>query len=315
MKMITNCILIGLCLSQCVYAQDVMAKPKLVPPYRLMYGYKDLANFKPQPFWSDTKECARLWDDVFDHFNIITGKTTDAAVVKRLRERGIVFAFSVSNNRNATHKTTEDFVRDWSKPLQDTLDGQLPGGFDAISIDELHGDADGSADSEITIKAEREVRQRFPNKLILTWAPMAVVLAGSPDKNGQKYAKGKVCDNQFRMVAECCDLLMIECYQKESTQHFDWFAEAAKNLNTRAPGLLSKSIFGLCVSQREDLNMDDKPEMDFAQHLEKQFKLLQNVPLVNQTSGVAVYAFYRAQPELIPTINALTFKYCAPINH
>lgn len=290
-----------------VHAQD--DRPKLSTPYRLMYGYKDLAGFKPQPFWSDTKECERLWNDVFDHFNIITGKTTDAAVVKHLRQRGIAFAYSVSNNRNATHKTVDDFVREWSKPLEDTLGGQLPGGFDGISIDELHGDTDGSADSEITIKAVREVRRRFPHKIILTWAPMAVVLAGSPDKNGRKYAKGKFCDNQFRMIAECCDLLMIECYQRESVDHMDWFAEAARNLHTRAPGLLSKSVFGLCVSQRDDLNMDDKTDVDFGRHLEKQFQLLRSESLVNQTPGVAIYGFYRARPELIPTINQLVAKH------
>ena len=279
------------------------------PPYRLMYGYKDLVGFKPQPFWSDTKECERLWNEVFDRFNIVTGKTTDAAVVRRLRERGIVFAYSVSNNRNATHKTTEDFVREWSKPLEDTLGGQLPGGFDAISIDELHGDTDGSLDSEITINAVREVRRRFPEKLIFTWAPMVVVLAGSPDRNGQRYAKGKVCDNQFRMVAECCDLMMIECYQKESASHFDWFTEAAKNLHARAPALMSKSVFGLCVSQRDDLNMDNKPDIDFAHHLEKQFQILRTEPLVKEMPGVAIYSFYRAKPKFIPTINQLVDKY------
>lgn len=285
------------------------ARPKLTPPYRLMYGYKDLTGFKPQPFWSDAKECERLWNEVFHRFNIITGKTTDAAVVKRLRERGIVFACSVSNNRSATHKTVEDFVREWSKPLEDTLGGQLPGGFDGISIDELHGDTDGSADSEITINAVREVRRRFPSKLILAWAPMAVVLAGSPDKNGRRYAKGKVCDNQFRMVSECCDLMMIECYQRESANHMDWFAEAAKNLDKRAAGLLNKSVFGLCVSQREDLNMDDKPEVDFAQHVEKQFQVLQTDSLTKQMPGIAIYAFYRMKPGFVPTVNALMDKH------
>lgn len=308
-KPIITLVLAIFCLSLPAHAQDVGARPKLTPPYRLIYGYKDLAGFKPQPFWSDAKECERLWNEVFDRFNIITGKTTDAAVVKRLRERGIAFVYSVSNNRNANHKTTEDFVREWSKPLEDTLGGQLPGGFDGISIDELHGDTDGSADSEITINAVREVRRHFPNKLILTWAPMAVVLAGSPEKNGLRYAKGKVCDNQFRMVVECCDLMMIECYQKESANHMDWFAESAKNLNARAPGLLNKSVFGLCVSQREDLNMDDKPGVDFAQHVEKQFQLLGTEPYLRQTSGVAIYAFYRAKPEFIPTVNRLVEKY------
>ena len=290
------------------------ARPKLTPPYRLMYGYKDLVGFKPQPFWSNPEECERLWNDVFDRFNIITGKTTDAPVVKRLRERGILFAYSVSNNRNATHKTTEDFVREWSKPLQDTLGGQLPGGFDGISIDELHGDTDGSADSEITIRAVREVRRRFPNKVILAWAPMTVAVAGSPGKNGQRFAKGKTCDNQFRMVSECCDLMMIECYQRESVNHMDWFSEAAGNLNKRAPLLMKKSIFGICVSQREDLNMDDKADVDFAQHVEKQFQLLKTDPLIKPMPGVAVYAFYRMKPEFVPVVNALVQRYITPAN-
>lgn len=300
-----------LCLwaAMALHAQAPASRPKLTPPYRLIYGYKDLENWKPQPFWLDAKECERRWAEVYEHFNVVTGRTTNAAVVKQMRARGIVFAYSVSNNRNATHRTVDDFVREWTRPLEETLGGTLPGGFDGISIDELHGDTDGSADSEITIKAVREVRRRHPEKLIFTWAPMAVVLAGSPGTNGQRYAKGKLCDQQFRLVAECCDLLMVECYQKESSQHLDWFAEAAKNLNTRAPGLLQKTIFGLCVSQREDLNMDDRPEVDFGAHLEKQFQLLRTEPLAKQTPGVAIYAFYRAKPELIPTINRLVEKY------
>lgn len=298
--------------SGCAAAQQAeapAARPKLTPPYRLIYGYKDLEHFKPQPFWSDAQQCERGWAEVFKHFNIVTGRTTNAAVVKAMRARGIVFASSVSNNRNATHRTAEDLVRDWVKPLEETLGGELPGGFEAISIDELHGDADGSAEAEVTIKAVREVRRRFPQKLILAWAPMAVVLAGSPGPNGQRYAKGKVCDEQFRMAEECCDLLMIESYHKESSPHFSWFAEAAGNVKTRAPGLWKKAIFGLCVSQREDLNMDDRPEVDFGEHLEKQFQLLRAEPVVKESAGVAIYAFYRAKPELIPTINRLVEKY------
>ena len=115
------------------------------------------------------------------------------------------------------------------------------------------------------------------------------------------------------MVAECCDLMMIECYQKESASHFDWFTEAAKNLHTRAPALMSKSVFGLCVSQRDDLNMDNKPDIDFAHHLEKQFQILRTEPLVKEMPGVAIYAFYRMKPEFVPVVNSLVQKYIAPV--
>lgn len=285
-------------------------KPKLpAPPYRLMYGYKDYADFKPKGVWPDEAQWNQRWSEVFQHFNIITGRTADAGIVTRLRSEGKVFAYHLSNNRDAKHKTTEDFVNEWCKPFEETLGGQLPGGFDAISVDELHGDTDGSADSEITIRAIREVRRRYPRKLIITWAPTVVGLSGSPGINGRKYAKGKILDNQFKAVAECCDLIMLECYQRESSKHLDWFGEIAKNLQTRAPALLPKMIFGLCISQLDNLQMDDKPDVDFGDHIEKQLKMLRDDPLLKQTNGVAFYAFYRAKPELIPTVNRLVDQY------
>ena len=92
-----------------------------------------------------------------------------------------------------------------------------------------------------------------------------------------------------------------------------WFTEAAKNLHARAPALMSKSVFGLCVSQRDDLNMDNKPDIDFAQHLEKQFQILRTEPLVKEMPGVAIYAFYRMKPEFVPVVNSLVQKYLAPV--
>ena len=290
------------------HAQE--SRPKLpAPPYRLMYGYKDYADFKPKGVWPDEAQWNARWAEVFEHFNIITGRTADAAVVKRLRAEGKVFCYHLSNNRDAKHQTTDDFVNEWCKPFEETLNGQLPGGFDAISIDELHGDSDGSADSDITIAAIREVRRRYPHKLILTWAPSVVGLSGSPGINGRKYAKDKILDHQFKAVAECCDLIMLECYQRESSKHLDWFDEIAKNLQTRAPALVPKMIFGLCVSQLDNLQMDDLPDVAFGDHLEKQFRMLRNDLLLKQTPGVAIYGFYRAKPELIPTINRLVDRY------
>jgi hypothetical protein len=134
-------------------AQDIAPLPKLSSPYRLVYGYKDHADFKPKGFRSYREQWDQSWEEVFQHFNIITGRTADVSMIKRLRGDGKVFACHVSNNRDAKNKTAENFTTEWSKPFEETLKSQLPGGFDAISIDELQGDVDDSADSEIAFKA------------------------------------------------------------------------------------------------------------------------------------------------------------------
>lgn len=299
-------VTLGLIIPSC---SQGAARPRLSAPYLLMYGYSDPDAVHYSGFWLQREQWERAWQSVLARFTIITGRTTDAALVKRLREQGKVFAYHVSNTLDAQHQTADDLVREWSRPFDDTLDGELPGGFDAISIDELHSYADGSKESGITIAALRELRRRYPGKLILAWAVWKLGLGGSPGSYGTRYAAGQLFDRQLQAVADCCDLLMLECYQREGNPQLSLFTEIAKNVETRVPGLLRKTVFGLGIAQSPNLNYDDRPDVDFAEFLEKQFELLRDDPLLRQTNGVAFFAFYRAKPELIPTINSLVAKY------
>ena len=88
-------------------------------------------------------------DDAFSRiippFSVVEGVTTDTEFVKELWGRGVVYAYHVA------HKGTEDaatLVANWRAPFDNNLKGKLPGGFDAIAIDELRGaDTDGTAQS------------------------------------------------------------------------------------------------------------------------------------------------------------------------
>jgi hypothetical protein len=244
-----------------------------------------------------------------EHFNVITGRTRDADLVKRLRAQGKLFAYHVLNTVDEQHQTADDFVRDWSKPFEDTLDGQLPGGFDAISIDELHSYPDGSRESEVTVTALRELRRRHPGKRIIAWSVWKVTLGGSKGYYGQRYTKEVLFDRQLQAAADCCDLLILECYIREGNPQFDLFTEMARNVEARKPGLLGKTVFGLGISQSKDHNYDDRDDVDFGEFLERQFKLLRSAPLLSQTPGVAFWAFYRAKPETIQRLGQLMQRY------
>lgn len=297
------------CIAGCAHLQKTDRPPKLPQPSLIMYGYSDADAVRYSGFWLEREQWEKSWKETVKHYNIITGKTKDAGLVKRLRAQNKIFAYHVNNTRDAKHQTVEDFVRDWSKPFEDTLDGKLPGGFDAISIDELHSDGDGTVESETAIAAVRELRRRYPQKLIIAWGVWRLGLAGSPGAGGKQFIPDRLCDRQLQMVTECCDLFVMECYHREANAHLGFFAEMAKNLDKRAPGLLPKTIFGLGIAQSPDCNYDDLPEVDFGGFLDKQMTLLKSTPELQKTQGVALWAFYRAKPDTITMLNGLVDKH------
>ncbi|MFO1022623.1 MAG: hypothetical protein U0903_18285 [Planctomycetales bacterium] len=312
MKSVHLCVLLAsLAGGLGIAAQSVNAEPgpvKFAAPYRVMYGYCDPEDLRVGGFWQSREEWNNSWEDVFQHFNVITGRTTDADLVKRLRAKGKVFAYHVQNK----NENWESLLQEWSRPFEDTLNGDLPGGFDAISIDELHSNPDGSVESDNTIKALRELHKRWPHKIIIAWAVAKVGLGGSTGSYGKRYAEGHLFDRQLKAVADCCNLLIIESYQREANPHFAMANEVAHNLEARHPGLIKKTIIGLGISQSPDLNYDDRPDMDFGEHLEKQIKLIHADHVLKQTPGIGFWAFYRAKPELMPTLNGLVDKYYPP---
>jgi hypothetical protein len=267
------------------------ARAKLKTPTIVMYGYSDAMRDQ--------------WTQTLNTVNVVTGRTSDANLVTRLRAKGVVFAWHVVNTPASELPTADDLARVWSAPFRDTLGGKLPGGFDAIAIDELLPAKDGSAESTRVIAALREVRRLHPNRLIFAWGVWHLATGGGIGR----YATKDTYDDLLHAARDSTDQFWLECYQREGNPQFSLFRDSAENVSRRAPGLLEKTLFALYISQSAPFIADDDKAADFFEFLDAQFHLLRNDPLLKKTSGVAFWAFYRSKPETIEHVNALVRHY------
>jgi hypothetical protein len=266
-------------------------RPMPEPPYVLMYGFAD----KMLPNWADT----------LNRVNIITGQTEDAELVKDLRARGILFAYHVNAAKAPGRETPEELAAYWCAALENDLGGKLPGGFDGIAIDEI-GSADGTDESKRICEALRLARERCPDRRILVWGGWRMGHGGG----GSRYVDANTTyDNELRTVYENCDLLLYEEYIREGNPQFYLFRPSAENLERRVPGMLSKTIYGLYISQNKPFVGDDSDAYDFKDFLDEQFHLLTNDPVLKQTPGVAFWPFYRARADTIAHVNELVRHY------
>lgn len=266
-------------------------RPMPRPPYVLMYGFSDAM----LPNWAETLKRA----------NIVTGQTEDARLVKRLRARGILFAYHVNAAAAPGRETAAELATYWCEALENDLGGGLPGGFDAIAIDEI-GSPDGSDESRRICEALRLARQRCPDRRILVWGGWRMGHGGG----GSAYVEaGTTYDEELQAVFEECDLFLYEQYIREGNPQFDLFRPAAENLERRVPGLLRKTIHGLYISQNPPFVADDSERYDFKDFLDEQFHLLTSDPVLKQTPGVAFWPFYRARADTIAHVNELVRHY------
>ena len=257
----------------------------------VMYGYSDGVK--------------RQFKETLETANVITGHTVDAQLVNRLRQSGTVFCWHVNNTPGRDLQTVDDFVNYWSAPFRETLDGRLPGGFDAISIDELHPSADGKEESRRVVAALAELRRLYPNRLVFAWGMWQLAAGSGVGRNSVKESY----DDLLYAAFESTDQFWLECYIREGNPQFHLFGNLARNLEARMPRLLEKTAFGLYISQSEPFIADDSADVDYFEFLDEQFHLLQHDPLLKKSAGVAFWPFYRADPETIRQINALTRHY------
>lgn len=262
-------------------------------PVLFMYGYSDSEGNGASDQYRD------LWKKTIQAFTVIEGQTENAELVKRLREQGKVFAYHVVNTIDAKHNTPEDFVAAWSKPFEETLGGRLPGGFDAISIDEFNSYPDGSKESQLQNESLRQVRERFPDRLIFV-SGVWKLADGGP---GSLYSDKRVTyDDTLNAVRKYADIFVLENYQRTGNIQFEFFESMPKNLESRSPGLLKKTIFGLYISQSAPFIADDDPEVGFFEFLETQINLIKIGKLSKTMPGVAFWVFYRAKPETVEEV-------------
>ncbi len=258
------------------------AAPKLPRPALVMYGY------------SDSQKA--LWSDGLRHFNIITGQTRDPEFVEQLRDRDVLFAYHVTNTPDEGRTTAREFADYWCRPLEETFADRLPGGFDAISVDEFHSAPDGSEESERTIEALRLVRQRHPDKLLLGWGVWRLADGGPNSRHGDPKV---LYDRQLAAIRDCCDLFILECYIREGNPQLELLPQLARNLEERCPGLVRKTIYGLYIPQSEPFIADDSAEYDLKGLLDEQCRVIREDPVTSAMPGVGFWAFYRAHMDTL----------------
>ncbi len=273
--------------------KDPGKKLSIPRPAIFMWGYSDS---------SRTSE-KKLWDLTLQTVNIIEGLTSNAKLVRELRAEGKVFAWHVVNRIKAGD-SVESIVEKWSEPFRNTLKGELPGGFDAISIDELHPWPDGDARSELVIKALAELKRRYPGKLVLAAVRWQVAASGL------KRVKGEVYDRQLRAIRDHVDLVFLEFYLNEVNPQFHVFGELAENVEKLAPGILAKSIYGLGIPQNKPFPYgDSSPHVEFGDYLDKQIHTIRNHPLARKMPGIGYWVFYRASSTTVQHVLNLSRHY------
>lgn len=241
-------------------------------PFICMYGHSDDAGVTD------------AFRKIIPPFNVIEGTSTDAAFIKELRTRGAVYAAHVTNPETAA---AQELLAVWRAPFENNLGGRLPGGYDAIAIDELRANPHGSVQSQRVCDALGQLRALYPNKGIFAAAVWQL---------GYESAK---YSQQLRAVNQHADMLMLEAYLRETKQAYGYFASWADNLKAVAPGILRKTVYGLGISQRGHV-FDDTAEVGFWGHLDQQFRSIRTDADASTMPGVMFWVYYRCETDLTP---------------
>ncbi len=186
-------------------------RPMPPAPHVLMYGFSD----QSLPLWADTFNCV----------NIVTGTTEDAGLVQELRAKGVMFAYHVIAAKAPGRETPTELADYWCGALENDLGGALPGGFDAIAIDEI-GSPDGSEDSARICEALKLTRERLPDRRIFVGGGWRMGAAGV----SEYVPEGTTYDDELWAVLDHCDLLLYEMYLREGNPQFYTWVPWADNL-------------------------------------------------------------------------------------
>jgi hypothetical protein len=242
--------------------------------YRVMYGHSD------DPGVTDA-----FRQQVVPTFNVIEGTSADASFINELRAQGKVYAAHVLN---PTNETAAQLLARWRAPFDDTLGGQLPGGYDAIAIDELWGSStNGTAHSNAVVSALSQLRALYPDKQIYVAAAY-----------NYGYSSANYTD-QLSALNQYADLIMIENYLREDTYSYRFFDSYADHLKAAVPGILNKTVYGLLVSQG-GLVADSSTDVGYWGFLDDQMYRIRNDADASTMPGVMCWVYYRSEKDLTP---------------
>ena len=241
-------------------------------PFICMYGHSDDAGV------------TEAFRKLIPRLNVIEGTSSNVAFIKELRAKDCIYAAHVTNPVAATE---DELVALWKAPFENDLGGQLPGGYDAIAIDELRANHDGSLQSQRVCRALAKVRELFPKKQIYAAATWHL---------GYEAAK---YTQQLRAVHEHVDMLMLEAYLRETRPAYGYFANWADQLKAVEPGLLQKTVYGLGIAQRGYL-YDDTTDVSFFGHLDRQFFAIRTDADAAKMPGIMFWVYYRSDTDVTP---------------
>lgn len=242
--------------------------------YTVMYGHSD-----------DAGVTDAFRQHVVPTFNVIEGSSSDASFINELRDQGKVYAAHVTN---PIGETAAQLLARWRAPFDNTLGGQLPGGYDAIAIDELDSTStDGTANSEAVVSALAQLRGLYPNKQIYVATTYSY-----------GYSPANYTD-QLNALNQYADLIMVENYQREDRYSYRFFDSFADQLNAVVPGILDKTIYGLQISQG-GLVADSSTDVGYWGFLDDQLHRIRNDADASTMPGVMYWVYYRSERDLTP---------------
>ncbi len=269
--------------SGCLFhGQDAVSQSSLPEPFLCMYGHRDIY----------TEEFKKH----LSSFTVIEGSTTDATFVKALRARGRIYAYGVPNPLDAT---ASDLVAEWSAPFENDMNGLLPGGFDAIAIDEITAAPDGSPSSQAQCAALATLRLRYPQKLIFAAALGELADGGS----SSVYPPHESYKDLLNAMYKHADMIMLERYSNERTPRYGLFEKFSDNIESQVPGILRKTVFGLIISQN-GLVADDSTDVGFWGHLDEQLHIIRNDADCAIMPGIMFWVYYRSESAITPAFCA-----------
>lgn len=276
-------------------AKDSCPAAKLPNPAIMFFGFSDLY----------VEKYPERWDKYWSKMTIIEGTTRNPKFLQSLKEKNILFAHRMYLDSTRPF-TTEDLVKQWSAPFNDTLEGALPCGFDAISIDEMHtGYVDGAPETATIAEALRILRERYPHKLVLI-AGVCWIASAKPKL--PRFKRGSY-QELLTAIHRYADLYVQEWYlhmnlrESSRQENFSVFSRALATLGKDYAPILEKTIIavGVAENRKDQLNPNNDPE--FKDFVREQVRAVahesQALALAKLVKGVSFWILYRATDETI----------------
>ena len=278
-------------------SQEQTQRPGIPEPFIFVAGWSDNIGKKPL-FWWNNDSYQAAWQRLLPYLTVVVGTTSNADFVRSLQSQGKLFAYSVHEPTNSENSriTPEDLSAAWAAPFRNTLAGRLPGGFDAICIEEF-GFPDGSERSKLDTQALKTLRLKHPDKLVFVYGALPMGDGGPGSLFGKK---STTYDDELNAINKYADLLILENYQIDTRpEKLLLFQSIPRNIESRSHGLAKKTVYALYIDQAGSPPADGDPNVSFLEFLRNQVALVSRTTEPTLRESFGFYVMYRAKPETV----------------